>query len=164
MAQGNSRKFTYQVANAARTRTHDDGTMSKMREMMKDLDEGRGEFEEGTLEYQTPKKMDVSRIIQTIAEIELRLPHETEENEKRRWSRMCAEVDFYEDVNGIDQLNTEGVISARKLELDFFKKVKVYEKVLRSEARGHKMITTRWVDTNKGDNSKPDLRSRLAER
>ena len=42
--------------------------------------------------------------------------------------------------------------------------MKVYRKVPRSEARGRKLITTRWVDANKGDNEKPDQRSRLVGR
>ena len=40
----------------------------------------------------------------------------------------------------------------------------VYDKVHKSEAYGHKVITTRWIDTNKGDNVTPDHRSRLVGR
>ena len=40
----------------------------------------------------------------------------------------------------------------------------VYRKVQRSAARGKKIITTRWVDTNKGTPEEPDYRSRLVGR
>ena len=39
--------------------------------------------------------------------------------------------------------------------------MKVYEKVPRYMAKGKKIIPTRWVDTNKGDKTKMDIRSRL---
>ena len=37
----------------------------------------------------------------------------------------------------------------------------VYEKVPWHFSRGKKVIRTRWIDTNKGDEANPDLRSRL---
>ena len=40
----------------------------------------------------------------------------------------------------------------------------VYEKVDRSKARGYKVITTRWVDTNRGVGDQDDYRSRLVGR
>ena len=44
--------------------------------------------------------------------------------------------------------------------------MQVYSKVDRLVAKqlGAKMITTRWIDTNKGDDSKPDYRARLVGR
>ena len=56
------------------------------------------------------------------------------------------------------------VIRARRIELEYFRKMGVYKKVHLSEAKGHKIITTRWVDTNKGDSQNPDYRSRLVGR
>ena len=42
----------------------------------------------------------------------------------------------------------------------------VYSKVPREEARklGAKVITTKWIDTNKGSNTEPNYRSRLVGR
>ena len=40
----------------------------------------------------------------------------------------------------------------------------VYIKVPRSCAGGSKVITTRWIDTNKGDQEKPNYRARLVGR
>ena len=72
---------------------------------------------------------------------------------------------FYDDVHG-KPLEKERAIQARKLEMDFFKKMQVYSKVNRSVAKqlGAKVITTRWIDTNKGDAEKLDYRARLVGR
>ena len=52
------------------------------------------------------------------------------------------------------------------LEMKFFKKMGVHKEVLRDVAKkmGCKVITTEWVDTNKGDTSRPNYRSRLVGR
>ena len=42
--------------------------------------------------------------------------------------------------------------------------MKVYEKVPRSQAAGHKVITTRWLDVDKGDEERPNYRARLVGR
>ena len=64
---------------------------------------------------------------------------------------------FYDDVHG-ESLEKELAIQARKLEMDFFRRMQVYSKVDRSVAKhlGAKVITPRWIDTNKGDECKPD--------
>ena len=71
-----------------------------------------------------------------------------------------------DDVNNFQELNWEKVIAARRLEIEFFKEMGVYEKVPRSEAKavGGKVITTKWIDTNKGDTKNKDYRSRLVGR
>ena len=48
----------------------------------------------------------------------------------------------------------------------YFRKMGVYSKVPREEARalGAKVISTKWVDTNKGSESEPNYRSRLVGR
>ena len=45
------------------------------------------------------------------------------------WSSMHEGIKFYEDVNGGEQLDKDKVIAARKLEMQFFKKMGVYSKV-----------------------------------
>ena len=65
-----------------------------------------------------------------------------------------------DDVSGA-ALNPESVKKARAEEMEFFKRMGVYIKVPRWMARGKKVIRTRWVDVNKGDEANPDLRSRL---
>ena len=58
------------------------------------------------------------------------------------------------------------MIEARQLEMDFFRRMGVYSKVDRGEVAkaGAKVITTRWVDTNKGDLVNPNYRARLVGR
>ena len=61
-------------------------------------------------------------------------------------------------------LDKEHVREARRLEMEFFDKIKVYEYKSVDECWeviGKGPIGTRWVDTNKGDKDKPDVRSRL---
>ena len=58
-------------------------------------------------------------------------------------------------------LKKEKAIEARLLEIDFFRKMKVYTKVPRSQAIGHKVIWIKWLDINKGDDEKPNYPARL---
>ena len=64
------------------------------------------------------------------------------------------------DVSG-SALDPTSVKAARALELEYFHIMKVYTKVPRSVARGKKIIKTRWIDINKGDEANPNMRSRL---
>ena len=71
---------------------------------------------------------------------------------------------YWDDVNG-GFLPPDRVREARQIELDYLRKQEVYEKVpleecLR-ETNGKGPITTRWIDTNKGDPANPNFRSRL---
>ncbi len=72
------------------------------------------------------------------------------------------EVKAWDDVTG-KELNAEMVREARKLEMEFFRRMGVYRKVRRSwvKQRGERVIGVRWIDINKGDNDNPDYRSRL---
>jgi hypothetical protein len=70
---------------------------------------------------------------------------------------------YWDDVNG-GWLAPEKVREARKLEMEYLKKQAVYEKRPTSEAfkvTGRKPIPVRWLDTDKGDPTKPNFRSRL---
>ena len=63
-----------------------------------------------------------------------------------------------DDVSGAE-LDVKLVQEARKLEMEYFRKMGVYKKVQRPY--GTKTIKTRWLDVNKGDSKCPDMRSRL---
>ena len=67
-----------------------------------------------------------------------------------------------DDVTGVE-LDPKLMKEAREVEMTFFKKMVVYTRVPRSmqRMRGGKIIGVRWVDVNKGDQEKPDYRSRL---
>ena len=62
------------------------------------------------------------------------------------------------DVSGMP-LEKGLAIKARRLEVEYFKKMGVYTKVRREGWM--RVITTRWLDVNKGDEANPDYRSRL---
>ena len=57
-------------------------------------------------------------------------------------------------------------VEARKLETQFFRNMKVHDKVPRWMAArdGCKAITTKWRDINKGDQRNPNYRARLVGR
>ena len=61
------------------------------------------------------------------------------------------------------ELDPAGVRAARDLEIKHANMKSVWRKITRSEAKrqGCKVIGTRWVDIDKGDEKKPDYRSRL---
>ena len=71
----------------------------------------------------------------------------------------------WDDVSNVE-LNVDDVKAARALEMKYFEKLGVYEKVSRSDQKrtGGKLIGTRWVDVNKGDGVNIDYRSRLVGR
>ena len=59
---------------------------------------------------------------------------------------------------------TKDVRAARKEEIQYFKEMKVYEKVSIKECWAkteNAPIGVRWVDVNKGDKAHPNYRSRL---
>ena len=62
-----------------------------------------------------------------------------------------------------DILDLGLVQAARELEVEFLKRMRVYEVVPRTEiyksGKG-KAIKGRWLDINKGDSTNPDVRSR----
>ena len=64
------------------------------------------------------------------------------------------------------ELNPEMVKAARQTEMDYFEKLKVYDRVPREHqlTTGGNIIGVRWVDVNKGDIAEPNYRSRLVGR
>ena len=65
-----------------------------------------------------------------------------------------------DDITGVD-LDPKLVIDARELEMDYFRKMRVYDKVPREQSEGKPMVKTMWIDINKGDSASPNIRSRL---
>ena len=73
------------------------------------------------------------------------------------------DIEFYDDVSG-RKLNPQIVEAARREELALFQKHTVYEKVPLQrciDETGKQPIGIKWIDTNKGDETCPDYRSRL---
>ena len=71
-------------------------------------------------------------------------------------------VQAWDDVSG-QALDAREVKKARRVELEHANRKKVWEKTTREEARrrGWRIIKTRWIDINKGDDRNPNYRSRL---
>ena len=71
----------------------------------------------------------------------------------------------WDDVNNVF-LDPEEVKKARAVEMDFFRKFGVYKRVPKSRIKelNGKFISTKWLDTNKGDKDNPNHRSRLVGR
>ena len=80
------------------------------------------------------------------------------EDEETAGSRLEA----WDDLTGLS-LDPKGVLSARRQELDYIAQKEVWEVVPREEARrnGWKIIKSRWIDINKGDDIAALYRSRL---
>ena len=77
------------------------------------------------------------------------------------FTKLYEKFDFYDDVSGL-QLDPKLTAAARKLEIDFFKGRGVYTKVKREPWMT--VLTTRWLDINKGDRQHPKIRCRLVGR
>ena len=70
--------------------------------------------------------------------------------------------DAWDDVSG-KALNPKKVQEARQLEMDYINGKKVWRKTTRKKAldQGYRIVGTRWIDIDKGDESRPEYRSRL---
>ena len=68
----------------------------------------------------------------------------------------------WDDVSG-KELDGREVKKARMKEVGFVNKKNVWQKMSRKEAlrKGYKIIQTRWIDIDKGDEDNPNYRSRL---
>ena len=73
-----------------------------------------------------------------------------------------TEHEFYDSVTGA-MLDPSMVDEARKEELEWIHRRKIYEVVPLSEAKG-KLVTLKWVDVDKGGAGQPHYRSRLVAR
>ena len=86
-------------------------------------------------------------------------PHEPEGSV--RLDELYAGREFYDDISGMP-LDRRLATQARKNEIEFFKGRGVYTKVMRKPWM--KVITTKWIDHNKGDEAVPNYRARLVGR
>jgi hypothetical protein len=84
-----------------------------------------------------------------------------EESDLELYKSLYKELEFMDDVSG-QPLDKARAVQARKAEMDYFKSMQVYSKVVRQPWM--KVITTRWLDVNKGDTKNPDYRARLVAR
>ena len=82
--------------------------------------------------------------------------HEEEENKGEGWKQA------WDDVAG-KMLDPRRVREARREEIRYTEKMKVRKKIpiKTAERYGWKVIATRWIDVDKGDQDNPNYRSRL---
>ena len=107
------------------------------------------EFEQPVCAHRV-SSIDIAAILAAVAESVKRSPHEEDWEEQLRYAALYQDKVFIDDVH-IGRLLPHGeIIKARRLEMDFFRKMGVYHKVHKSQAKGKPVISTRWVDTNKG--------------
>ena len=66
----------------------------------------------------------------------------------------------YDDITGAS-LPAHLVKEARKLEVEYVRKMEVWSKVPKAQAAGKKIIRLRWIDVNKMDADNPMIRSRI---
>jgi len=72
-----------------------------------------------------------------------------------------VETPYWDDISG-KPLDPSGVNAARQEEVQVIKEMGVWEVIPRPV--GEKVISTRWVDINKGDEDRPKYRSRFVAR
>ena len=68
---------------------------------------------------------DVSNALNFLVDAELKHPHDDEDE---WWSQLYEHKDFLDDMHNFRRLDWRGVVNARRLEIEFFKKVAVCEK------------------------------------
>ena len=97
---------------------------------------------------------DVTSVINVLTKAD---PHAKDE--------LYKDFEFIDDVSG-RVLDHELAVKARKLEMDLFRKMRMYDKVPSAAATrdGCRVISTKWVDINKRDQKAPNYRARLVGR
>ena len=98
--------------------------------------------------------------------------------DKNAWNRVhrCCEAQCVGELNALQSfpfaawddlsaapLDPKKVVAARRLEIEYAEKKPVWKKIPRWKAKeeGWKIIKSRWIDINKGDDDKPNYRSRM---
>ena len=115
----------------------------------------KGMAEEVQLNKQGLKKIiDISKLSSV---------QKSEYQSKAKEWHSSEEFDYaYDDVSG-NILCPKEVRRARLKEIEYIQRKKVYVKIPRRQAiaNGWKIIKTRWIDVNKGDEKNPQYRSRF---
>ena len=91
-----------------------------------------------------------------------------QEHEEAGGDGMTVEAVLQNDVAWDDVkdgwLDGEKVREARMEEVGYMKRKLLWDEVSRSDASGHRIVSVKWVDTNKGTENKPEIRCRLVAR
>ena len=106
------------------------------------------------------KMFDISTPFGQLMNVQSQLEDATPKEEDP-FAAMYEDMDFIDDVSGLP-LDKSIAVQARRTEMEFFKKRGVYTK--RKRESWMKVIDTRWLDVNKGDEDHPNYRARLVGR
>ena len=106
------------------------------------------------------KTLDITTSFGQLMAVQQRL-EEALPPEEDPFARLYEGADFFDDVSGMP-LDKKMASEARRTEIEYFRHMGVYMKVRREPWM--KVITTRWLDTNKGDAENPSYRARLVGR
>ena len=94
--------------------------------------------------------LDSVDVIRELLEVLEQSPHDDEAaRDRETMEHLYSGKEFYGDVHG-KWLDKDRAIGARRLALEFVRKMGVYTEVPRSKAGPSKVITTKWIDTDKG--------------
>ena len=105
------------------------------------------------------EELDITEAVETIMKATQKLEHLQEPPEEDlKFEKLYADAEFYDDVSGL-LLDKSEAIKARRTEIGVFKEMGVYSK-MKWEA-WMKIIQTKWLDINKGDDENRVYRSRL---
>ena len=108
------------------------------------------------------KEVDITQSVETIMKATQKLEElETPPEEDFKFEQLYADSDFYDDVTGL-VLDKAEAMKARRTEIGLFREWGVYSKIRREAWM--KVISTKWLDINKGDDVNKLYRSRLVGR
>ncbi len=107
------------------------------------------------------KQHDISHVFEKLMSIQKKTEQLATPPEEDHITALYEGLEFIDDVTGAP-LDKDKAVQARKLEMDYFRQMGVYTKVMREAWM--KVITTRWLDVNKGDEKSPNYRARLVGR
>ena len=110
------------------------------------------------------EKFEIGTVVEKLMAVQAKMeleepPHEADGTTRLR--ELYANHEFVDDVSGL-MLDKALATSARKVEIDFFKDRGVYKKVVKEPWMS--VISTKWLDVNKGDEVTPNYRARLVGR
>ncbi len=104
---------------------------------------------------------DVTRGMNKLMKLHEKMDKMVNPPEEDPFSQLYDGLEFIDDISGAP-LVKELAIEARKLEIDYFKSMGVYAKIARQPWM--RVISTKWIDQNKGDSGSPNYRARLVGR
>ena len=113
---------------------------------------------QGPLQFTTGVNVGANTLVERMEEIENRISQRLSSLTTDQWGKVTCR----DDVSG-DILDSGLVQAARDLEVEYLKRMRVYEVMPRTEiyqSGKWKAIKGRWLDINKGDSTNPDCNSR----